>query len=467
MREEDPSTERKEALVDGRPPLVYTSCRLTVLGGPDAGRALETERDLVRIGTAPDNELVLRDPAVSRSHLELRRQRGAYTVVDLGSRNGTFIGALQLKEGTLRKAAELSLGDSVLRVEPLSHEVAFEASRARRCGALVGESVAMREVFHLLERIAPTELAVLITGETGTGKDAVARELHARSRRKDGPFVALALGALPPALLESAIFGHEAGALEGADAPYPGALERARGGTLYLEELGTLPLELQPRLLRAIERQEIERRAGHAPVRVDVRLVVAATDELRDAVKAGPLHDELYYRLAELRLDLLPLRERPEDVAPLAAEFFRREAAALAATGSRGRRLGAGALAALTRYAFPGNVRELMSLLQRGAALAAGEELTVAELPAEVAGARPRPVGAAGAALPDASMRFHEAKAQVLEVFERQYLIDLLQRHRLHITRAAKEAGIDRRHLYRLLDKYQIEVKERTLDLEE
>ncbi|MCK6552621.1 FHA domain-containing protein, partial [Myxococcota bacterium] len=177
--EHEPLTDTREALIDGRPPLVYTHCRLRVTTGPDAGQSVETAKDLIRVGTAADNDLVLRDPAVSRAHFELRRKKGDYSLVDVGSTNGTYIGPIEVKEVRLRKATEIGLGDTTLVFEPMSTEVPFEPSRKRTCGDMVGDSVQLRELFFIIERVAPTDLAVLVTGATGTGKDLVAKAVHA------------------------------------------------------------------------------------------------------------------------------------------------------------------------------------------------------------------------------------------------------------------------------------------------
>jgi DNA-binding NtrC family response regulator len=469
MTDKEVSTATRDSLFGSRQPMVYTHCRIEVLSGGSAGRVLETEKDLVRIGSAPGSDLVIQDPAVSRNHVELRRRIGQYVLADVGSTNGTFIGDIQVTEATLRTVKEISLGDTTtIRFVPLSTEVRFEPSGQGRLDDLVGDSVLMREVFFVIERVAPTDLAVLITGGTGTGKEPVTRAVHNHSRRKDKPLVTLAAGSLPPALLESALFGHEAGALQGADATYAGAFERANGGTLFLDELSELPLELQPRLLRAIERGEIQRMQGQAPVQVDVRVVAATSRDIGELVDQGKFRADLYYRLAEIRIDLPPLAERKEDIPVLVTDYFRRYAEQIAATGSKAKRLAPAALAQLQRYDFPGNVRELVNILRRGVAVAKGEEVLVGDLPVEVTGAKPKPgavpPGSHQVLLLDATLPFKDAKAQILDAFERQYLIDLLQRHKLHISRAAREAGIDRRHLYRLLDKYGIEMKERELE---
>ncbi|MCC7384427.1 MAG: sigma 54-dependent Fis family transcriptional regulator [Deltaproteobacteria bacterium] len=461
--EREPFTHSRQALVDGRPVLVYSHCCLSVTGGPDAGLRLETERDLIRIGQAADNDVVVHDPSVSRHHCEIQKRAGEFRLVDLDSTNGIHAGSLRIEKATLAGRTEFRIGDSTLLFEPRSTEVVVEPSGASELGEMVGTSVAMREIFSIIERVAPTELAILVSGETGTGKEMVARALHERSRRKDGPFITLALGALPPALLESALFGHERGAVPGADATYAGAFERASGGTLFLDELEQLPPELQSRLLRAVERGEIQRLRGDQETRVDVRVIAASSADLSSLVEQNRLRADLFYRLAVIRIDLPALRERPEDIPPLVERFFAQHAEELRLAGSPVTRASSSAMTQLLRYAFPGNVRELFNMLRRAAILAKGPEILVSDLPPELTGSRPIPPGP-GMPLPDASMPFKDAKAQVLDAFERQYLADLLVRHRHNISKAAREAGIDRRHLYRLLDKCAIEVKDREED---
>lgn len=460
-QDSEPFTQSRPAL-DGRLSLVYTHCRLTVTAGPDAGRRIESEKDVIRIGQATDCDFPIKDPAVSRYHAELAKREGQYQLIDLGSTNGTYAAGLKVKEATLAAKTEIHIGDSTMLFEPLSTAISIEPSGTKQIGEMVGDSVAMREVFTIIERVAPTELAILVTGETGTGKELAARAIQQLSRRKDKPFVTLDLGALPPALIESALFGHEEGALPGAEATFAGAFEHASGGTLFLDQLDQLPLELQPRLLRAVERGEIQRLRGDRSVRVDVRVVASSTADLKALVDANKFRGDLYYRLAVIRIDLPPLRDRSQDISVLVQSFFSRFGKELTDNGAKAKRVSVGALAQLVRYDFPGNVRELMNLLRRAAVVASGEEILAGDLPAEVTGNRtPARAEGTGMQLPDSSTPFKDAKAQVLDAFERQYLQDLLIRHKQNISKAAREAGIDRRHLYRLLDKYEIEVKDR------
>lgn len=462
---QDRFTKTREASVGERRALVYQRCRITVAQGPAAGASLDTEKDIIRIGSAPDNDLVVADPAVSRYHLEVHKRDGEYVLEDAGSTNGTFVGELRVKEATIRRRGEIQVGDSTLLFEPSDTELVVEPSGAERCVDLVGRAVPMREIYTVIERVAPTELTILVTGETGTGKELVARALHAKSRRADGPFVTLDCSALPPTLIESALFGHEKGAFTGAEHAYAGVFERADGGTLFLDELGELPLELQPKLLRALERGEIQRLRGDQTIRVDVRVVGATNRDLHQMVQQGTFRGDLYYRLAVIRIELPALRARLDDLPLIIEAFFERAGEELSRTGARARRVGAGALTALQAYDWPGNVRELMNVLRRATVFARGEEITVQDLPEEIVGGpeaavQPR-TPSQSMSLPDASVPFKDAKAKVLDAFERQYLQDLLIRHEHNISKAAREAGIDRRHLYRLLDKYAIELEDR------
>ena len=460
-------TEAKQTLLDGKPPIVYTHCRLVIIAGPNTGSTVETEKDLIRVGANPDNDLVVNDAAVSRAHFELHKKEGEYNLIDPGSSNGTFVGSLQVRDAMLRSTTEIEIGDSTLRFEPMSTEIEVQPSTSKRCGEMVGDTLPMREIYTIIERIAGTELAVLVTGETGTGKELVARAIHEQSRVKDGPFITLSLETLPTALIESALFGHEPGAFDGATEAFAGAFENANNGTLFLDGVDHLPLDLQARLLRALERGEIQRLRGDRVIRINTRVIAAVGTNIQSKVEDQSFRNNLYYRLAVIRLDLPPLRYRIEDVPVIAEDFFERYGPELLEFGSTATSVSSAAMNQLCNYTFPGNVRELINILRQAVAVAKSNTIQVADLPAEVTGSKA--IGSLNEAansviLPDASMRFKDAKAKVLDAFERQYLQDLLQRHQLNISKAAREAGIDRRHLYRLLEKYNIEIKERAID---
>lgn len=448
----------RDAVVTVPPPLVYQRCRLSVVDGPDRGKSIETERAVVRVGSQSDNDIVLTDPAVSRHHFEVHKRTDGYAIMDVGSTNGTYVGPLCIKDALITRRSEIRIGDSSLLLEPLSTELVITPSTAYRCGGLVGSSQVMREIFTMIERVAPTELPVLVTGATGTGKDMVARAIHDISGRGASPFVTLDCSSLPPTLIEAALFGHEATRPDGSVEVFGGVFERAHGGTLYLDELAELPITLQPKLLRAIERGEVQRLNATQAVRVDVRVVASSNRELSDMVQAGTFRGDLYYRLAVVRIRLPELRDRIEDLTLLIDDFFERYGPRLREQGALARSLGAGALAALRRYSYPGNVRELINVLRRAMVLAESEEIVAEDLPEDLKNGPPIvPSSSSSVPIPDASVPFKDAKASVVDAFQKEYLQSLLQRHNLNISKAAREAGIDRRHLYRLLERYEIQ----------
>jgi DNA-binding NtrC family response regulator len=319
---------------------------------------------------------------------------------------------------------------------------ALEPSTATAFGGLSGHSLAMRQVFALLERIAHTEAGVLISGETGTGKELCAEALHARSPRANRSLVVVDLAALAPSLIESELFGHVRGAFTGAVSDRAGAFERADGGTLFLDEVGELSRELQPRLLRALERGQVKRVGANEYRTVNVRVVAATHRDLRALTREGRFREDLYHRLAVLAVRLPALRERPEDIPELAEHFLARL--------GRPEALGPQGLARLASYGWPGNVRELRNVIERAVSLAPpGEEVPpeLLSLPSEP----PRPAPRDVSGLP-----FKKAKNQLVESFEREYLGALLARCGHNISRAAREAGIDRVYLHRLLKRYAL-----------
>jgi DNA-binding NtrC family response regulator len=469
---DDRVTHRTSAFVDGEGhPLAFATCEIKVGAGPDRGLVFTSAKSLIRVGAAEDNDVVLTDGAVSRYHLEVEMKGGDYHVVDLGSTNGTFVGSLQISRATLRGPTDLRIGNDVVHFLPHVHRETVAPSLSRRCGDLVGGSAPMREVFGVIERVGPTDLPIMICGETGTGKELAARALHDLSRRAEKPFVTLDCSSLPPTLIESALFGYERGAFTGADRSYAGVFERAHGGTLFLDELGELPLDLQPKLLRAVERGEIERLRGEGAIRVDVRLVSATNRAMESMVEAGRFRSDLYYRLAVVNLTLPPLRERKEDLPLLVSSFLERFKEELKTHGKNVTRFDDGALAVLAAHSFPGNVRELANLVRRTALLAPDEIIRASDLPRELVAPRPaRPATpiikvAPPPPLPTAEeaqaawegLTFKDAKTKLVDDFEREYLEDVLERHRFNVSGAAREAGIGRRHFHRLLEKYGID----------
>ncbi|EPX64368.1 two component, sigma54 specific, transcriptional regulator, Fis family [Cystobacter fuscus DSM 2262] len=409
-------------------------CQLVVIDGPDAGRAVALGSEPVRVGTREGCALRLSDPRVSGEHLEVWAEETGFGVRDLGSRNGTRYEGSRLGEARVRVGATFKLGRSFVRIQARGQPWEVSPSQARRFGELVGESLAMRELFAVLEHVAPTDTTVLVQGETGTGKEGVARALHEASARRKGPFVAVDCGALPEGLVESELFGHVKGAFTGALAARAGAFARARGGTLFLDELAGISPAVQARLLRVLEERRVRPVGGDAEQAVDVRVVAASRVDLSLAVAEGTFRSDLYYRLAVVTLTLPALRQRREDLALLVAELLRRRGFEPGAVRGPGLEL-------LSGHDWPGNVRELRNVLERSLVLSRGagsfEQLRLS--------LQPQGTGAELTLRTD--LPFAEAKQAVVESFERHYLRDVLARVGGNLSEAARQAGVDRKHL--------------------
>ena len=412
-------------------------------GGRAAARSVTYDGDLCRIGTHSANDLVLSDSAVSRFHCRIAREESGWRVRDAGSLNGTRLDTVRVRDADLPGEALLSIGDSVLRVrasEPVSETV---VPLAASFGQLGGTSVAMRKLFALLEKIAASEINVLIEGESGTGKELVATELVRQGPRADKPLVIVDCGAISSNLVESELFGHVRGAFTGADRDRVGAFEAADGGTVFLDEIGELRLELQPKLLRAIEAREI-RRVGETRARkVNVRVVSATNRDLEREVNRGRFREDLYFRLAVLNVRVPPLRERIEDLLPLIRVF-------LSSLGvpDQERLFAAPVLEELARHDWPGNVRELRNYVER----------TVVLQTASPASRRGAPGATKGAAV-DLGVPFKLAKDAAIDAFERSYLTALLHGAGGNMSRAARTADMDRMYLHRLAQKHGLRSK--------
>ncbi len=409
------------------------------LSGPSV--RFESRGSSCSIGSHPSNDLILDDPTVSRFHCEIRVGPQGVRLKDLSSRNGTSVDGVSLIEGFLRDGSMLSLGNSTLRFELDRGANQLEASNETNFGPLVGSSLAMRAAFAQLERATASDLTVLLEGETGTGKEGAATTLHARSRRRDAPFVIIDCAALPETLIESELFGHERGAFTGADTTRIGAFEEADGGTIFLDEIGELPLSVQPKLLRVLEQRTVRRVGSNQQRPVDVRLIAATHRDLREEINAERFRSDLYFRLAVVRVTLPPLRSRPEDM-PALSERLLREAGA---SETEIRALcTAEFIAGLKASAWPGNVRELRNYLERARLFRESTPL-----------AAPSPNGAEARLDIDPKVPFVEAKQHAIERFERAYVEALLELHDGKVARAAEAAKMDRAYLYRLLRRYR------------
>jgi DNA-binding NtrC family response regulator len=430
--------------VGGRPTaFVHPRLRLRVLEGLDRGAVIDDDDGELSCGTAEGNDLVLRDPTVSRHHFVITATPRGVHLRDLDSTNGVMVGGCRVDSAWLDAGAVLRVGITTLRFEHGDAEVEEPLSAEDRFGGVLGRSVAMRRAFEILPKIAASNATVLLEGETGTGKTLLAEAIHQASPRAGGPFVVVDCGAIPPNLIESELFGHERGAFTGAAQARIGSIEAAAGGTVFFDEIGELPLELQPRLLRTIEDHTVKRVGGNARIEVDVRVIAATNQDLRTAVNRGAFRGDLYYRLHVVSLTLPPLRERREDI-PLLVETFYEQITGLDSAPAE-------LLDALARHDWPGNVRELRSAIER-AVLLGDPELWRAMVD-EARGVAP---AAADHDEFDESLSFRAAKERAVVRWERAYLAELLRRHGGNLSRAARAARMDRTHLRELGRRYRI-----------
>jgi transcriptional regulator with PAS, ATPase and Fis domain len=400
------------------------------------------------VGSGEGCQILIDDPHVSRRHAEICRTPDGVILRDLGSRNGTLVGRIAVKEAVLSSGVEIRVGTTSLRFEMggeagrlghLAHDPVRDeelAGAPTRFGEAIGTSPPLRRVFALLSRLAPTELTITLIGETGTGKDVLARGIHQQSARAAGPFVVFDCGAVAPTLIESELFGHVKGAFTGAVGERQGAFERAQGGTLFLDEIGELSMELQPKLLRVLEQRRLRRVGGGEDRPVDVRIVAATNRDLEAQVKDAAFRQDLFFRLSMAVLTVPPLRERAEDLPALVARF----------ASDNGRKLAAApeTLQALARYEWPGNVRELKNVITAAAALADGEVLE----PRHLIFFRPQRRRASVPKLPLAG--------QSLEALEKAAIDQTLRQFDGNRTKAARALGIAASTLYEKIKKYDL-----------
>ncbi len=431
--------------------------RVEVVSGADAGLIRDIEASVIRIGARRGNDVQLSDSKVSGLHCEIRLDDRGYRLRDLDSTNGTYVSSLRINDVYIQPGAQIALGGTRLKFDPLGDSVEIELSDTDRFGSMIGRSVKMREMFARLEKLAKSDTTVLVTGETGVGKELVAEALHDQSPRNKGAFVVLDCGSIPPNLIESELFGHERGAFTGATSSYAGAFERAHGGTVFLDEIGELPLAMQPKLLRVLERKEVRRVGGSKTIEVDLRVVAATNRDLGVEVNRGRFREDLYYRLAVARVHVPPLRERKDDL-PLLIEHI------LATTpGGELASIAQETIDLMMKHDWPGNVRELRNVIERAVLLAETPEnedslrRTPASAPRSEPSISVTPSQTATSAdgsmtVPvDVTKPFKNAKQDVISEFERRYISRLLAQHDGNISAAARAAGIDRMSIHKML----------------
>jgi len=418
---------------------------LEVIAGPDLSKTLITGKESATVGSARWNDLVLSGDGVSRHHLRIRISRDGFLFTDLDSTNGTFVDNLQLQQAVVRGPVDLRVGENMLRFRPLIEEEEVPLLAEDRFGALIGRSAPMRELFQKLALIARQDTTVLIEGETGTGKELIAQEIHRHSPRQKGPFVVVDCGSIPASLVEAELFGQIAGAFTGATENRAGPFEEAERGTVFLDEIGELPQELQPKLLRILERKEVKR-VGESHFRtVDVRIVAASNRDLARAVNQGTFRADLYYRLAVAAVSIPPLRQRTEDLDALIAALW----PDISRGASDAPLIPAETMTQLKAHLWPGNVRELRNVLERMSVFSNGAPTFEAPKEGLIDEGNDLSLETLD------TLPFRRARAH----FERRYLTRLLTRCHDNVAEASRQSGIDRVHLYRLIKKYDLRQK--------
>ena len=412
-----------------------------VVDGPDRGAHWEGEQGT--LGKAQDSSLVLADDTVSGYHLRFSAVAEGIRIWDLGSTNGTFLGDVRLEQCVVAPGAQLRLGRTIVTLGK-GLPATVELHDEDHLGQLRGQTQAMRRLMSQVRRAAQSNVAVLV-GESGTGKELLARAIHDFSPRANAPFVIIDCASVTPTLVASELFGHEKGAFTGATHTKQGAFEAADSGTIFLDEVGELPSELQANLLGALERRRFCRVGGRKEISVDVRVVAATNRDLRSEVNSGKFRLDLYYRLAVVSLEVPPLRERAKDI-PLLAEHFAREEGV---TGTLSQLIPDETMAQLLQYRWPGNVRELKNYVQATVAMGEAQLLDPTHplhepegLRSALAGFLDRPYG--------------EARGLLVQEFELYYLEHLMKRANGNVAQAARDAQMARSHLNELLRRHKV-----------
>ena len=420
--------------------------------GYDVEQVHSGEEALARLASDPPLDLVLTDLALGgrASGMDVLRASKAVRpetpVVMITAHGSEKVAVLAMKEGAedyvpkpfdndeMRLVVARALERTRLERE---HRMLLErVQREHGLGALIGSGQAMRRVFDLMNKVAGTDLTVLVRGESGTGKELVAQAIHDSSPRARRPFVAVNCAAISRELVESELFGHEKGAFTGASARRVGRFEAAQGGTIFLDEVGDMPLETQAKVLRVLQERTFERVGGSKTLEADVRVVAATHRDLEGEVARGRWRGDLYYRLRVVEIVVPPLRERLEDLPALVDRFLEHLATRL---GRDRPRIAAAAMARLARHTWPGNVRELRNVVEQAGVLAAGPAIEEADLRLE--GARGAP------SVPPRAGSFADAKRAVVDDFERTFLTDALRQHGGNVSRTAEAIGMVRQSL--------------------
>ena len=444
--------------VEGEKDVVFQrKCQLIVLDGANKGKKIDLNKQAIKVGKRENNDLIIEEKTISRNHLEIVQTEDSYLLRDLESTNGTYINDIRVKEAYLTPGDIIRVGTVRIEFIAFDEKVQIEPSTRNEFGPLLGRSRKMRQIFSILEKISPTNATVIIEGETGTGKEVVARAIHQHSTRKNKPFIVFDCSAVAPNLIESELFGHMKGSFTGAVATRKGAFEEANGGTIFLDEIGELSPDLQPKLLRALEQREIKKVGSNESAPIDVRVICATNRNLRKEVAENRFREDLYYRLSVVKIHLPPLCERPDDIPFLIERVLANSKFNLTPDGKlKITSVEDDALKILHRYQWPGNVREMVNFLERVVPLVDGNAIRGQDASFVFQEMERDDEEATERMSIDMGLPFKEAKQKIVENFEKDYLAALLRRNNYNISKTAREAGIDRKHIRNLLKKYGI-----------
>lgn len=456
------------------PRLFLPRIKVEVLEGPDKGRSVVVDKGHLSVGKSQDNDLILTDRTVSSQHLVVQRwihestsalhhirrinqsgKPGVYILRDQGSTNGTWVRGVRVREVFLAPDLQVKAGNTWLRFSTEEETLHVTPSREHKLEGMLGATPEMLHMFGVAKRIAQTSNAVLILGETGTGKEGLARAIHNQSSRKDKPFVIIDCAALAPNLVEAELFGFKKGAFTGATTNRKGLLEEANGGTIFLDEIGDFPKSQQPLLLRALESGTIRPVGDNQYKSIDVRVVAATHRNLREEIEAGAFRSDLYYRLATIELEVPPLRERKNDI-PLLVEYFletfQKENKNTVLEG-----LEECVLQILKRYRWPGNVRELRNVIHGAASKRYTGKIQALDLPSWLQKSTHSPQTTEANTQP--LHIYSEERKRVLDQFEREYFSRLLKEHDNNISQAARTANVTRKVIHNAINKHQLRKK--------
>ena len=458
--------------IDGQPTSIqlrrYT---LTINPTTPAQREVVFDKSTLSIGSISGNDLVISDTTLSRNHCRILQKKNNYTLLDLDSTNGTYINGIRIKEAFINSGCSIQLGNTNIKFHADDQHIQITPKKSDKLHNIIGKNIKMREIFGILEKISPTNATVIIEGETGTGKEVIARSIHKLSHRAKKQFMVFDCGAVPESLIESELFGHEKGSFTGAISNRQGIFELASGGTVFLDEIGELGLDMQPKLLRVLETRKIRRVGSNKVIPVDIRIIAATNRNLQEEVKIERFREDLFYRLSVVRLVIPPLRDRVEDIPMLVSHFLQTHSFNRGPKGIlKLNGISDGVHQAMFNYHWPGNIRELLNIVERACSLSDSSKIELCDLPDSIS--------TKGPLIPSPNihtqskqnserkkdkipqeykkMTFKEAKEKWVSSFEEDYIRHMLEKNKMNISKASREAQIDRKYFRKLMKKYLI-----------